>query len=76
MAIITALSSTAIKTFEVEEGTTVSGRYNVTVRFNGKVVDKFTRDTMDDAYRAFRAAGYRMVAWAEDRKIICQDDRE
>lgn len=57
------ISYSAVKTFEVEEETTASGRYSITVRSNRKVVNKFTKDTKDDAYRAFRAAGYKPAAW-------------
>ena len=66
--------TSAIKTFEVEEGTIPGGRYRITVKFGRKIVDTFTKNRMDECNSAFRAAGYQRVAWAEGARIVCQTE--
>jgi len=63
----------AIRTLEIEEGSIRGGRYRITVKFRGKVVGEFTRNTMEGASRAFHEAGYQRVAWAEGPRIVCQE---
>ncbi len=63
----------AIKTFDIEGGSTSRMQYKITVRFRGKVVDTFLHDTMDDCRQAFKNAGYSEVAWAEGSRIVVMD---
>ncbi|MDO8492482.1 MAG: hypothetical protein Q7S34_02480 [bacterium] len=63
-----------IKTFDVEEGSVRGGWYKIIVRSNGKVVDSFKRETMKESRRAFHAAGYQFIAWAEGSRIVCQKE--
>ena len=63
----------AIKSFEVEEGSTPNSWYSIVVRFRGKKVDEFLKPTMQEAHAVFELAGYESVAWAEGRKIILKD---
>ena len=67
------MASTAIREFEITEGTISGGRYRITVRFKGGIVDEFTRDTMSEARDAFDSAGYKLVAWREGSRIVLQD---
>lgn len=46
------------KTFEFEEGSTANMGYHVTIYFCGRMVDRFERETMQDAINAAEAAGY------------------
>ena len=68
------METSAIKRFEVEEGSISGGRYQITVRRGGAVVDQFTRNTMESARRAFSSAGYQLVAWTEGKRIVLQDE--
>ncbi len=67
--------SRAIKTFEVEEGWTRRGNYRITVKSNQKIISVFSKKTKAEALRAFHRAGYQLVAWAEDNKIVCQKEK-
>ncbi len=69
----TLIMATAIKTFDVEEGSTPEMQYKITVRFKGKVVDTFLYDRMDLCLRAFENAGYKRLAWTEGQRIVLQD---
>lgn len=62
----------AIKTFDIEEGSTTRMRYKITVRVADKIVDIFLRDTKEEARRDFEDAGYERIAWAENRRIVLQ----
>ena len=62
-----------IKIFNIEEGATPNGRYRITVTYNGKVVDIFSRNTMFAAQSALIAAGYQRLVWARGERVILQE---
>ena len=65
--------ASAIKRFEIEEGSTDNMEYEIRVRFRGKVVKRFRAPTMREATTAFENAGYKRIAWCENSKIVLQD---
>lgn len=64
----------AIQIFEIEQGSISGGRYKITVKFRGKVVDTFIEKTMYRAQRTFQDAGYHLIAWTEGERIILQKE--
>ena len=66
--------ASAVKTFDVEAGCTRGGRYKIVVKSGRKVIRRFIRNTRHEARRVFHRAGYKFIAWAEGRRIVCQDE--
>ena len=50
----------AVKTFDIEEGSTSDMWYEIRVLFRGKLVETFRRETMAAAIRDFENAGYQI----------------
>ena len=63
----------AVKFFDVEEGSVRGGEYRIIVRHNGNIVQSFHKNTMQEAVDEFHKAGYRSVAWAEGPRIVLQE---
>ncbi len=52
---------TAIRQFDVEQGSTEGMWYRIVVKYRNVVVDDFLFPTMKEAQRAFENAGYQAV---------------
>lgn len=63
-------TGTAIKQFDVEEGSIEGMHYRITVRYHGRVVKQITRPTMREARQEFEQEGFKPVAWAEGQRIV------
>lgn len=50
-----------LKLFEVEEGSTPEGRYQILVRFRGAIVDNILCETMFGALEELESRGYQRV---------------
>ena len=63
----------AVKFFDVEEGSLPGGQYRIRVKMNSRVLETFQKNTMQEATNAFHRAGYKSVAWAEGPRIVLQE---
>ncbi len=67
---------TAIKTYEIEEGSTEGMYYQIVVRdgSTGRKVKEYLRPTMREALRDFENDGFKLVAWAEGPRIVLRGE--
>lgn len=65
--------ASAIRRFEIEEGSTANLWYEIKVKFRGKVIKRFYAPTMQQAVTEFENAGYERVAWCEGGRVVLQD---
>jgi hypothetical protein len=68
------MRNTAIKTFEIEEGSTEGMHYRITVRDGSRTVKVYERPTMREAQQAFEQDGYKLVAWAEGPRVVLRGE--
>jgi hypothetical protein len=64
----------AVKFYDIEEGGTAGGNYQIVVRFQGRKVLDIIRPTMLEAQQYLETHGYKRVAWAEGQRIVLQGE--